>query len=97
MGYRFRLVQLIEGGVRGGAFCLKDGENSLGRELGDITFPTDGFISGRHAVLTVTQDRLMVKDVGSSNGTFLRLSAPAFVDNGDQFLIGRQLVRVELQ
>ena len=76
---------------------LKDGENALGRELGDITFPSDGFISGRHAVLTVAQDRLMVKDLGSSNGTFLRLTAPAFVDNGDQFLIGRQLVRVELQ
>jgi len=39
----------------------------------------------------------MVRDLGSSNGTFLRLTAPAFVDNGDQFLIGRQLVRVELQ
>ena len=97
MGFRFRLVQLLEGGIRAGAFPLKDGENMLGRELGDITFPSDGFISGRHAVLTVAQDRLMVKDLGSSNGTFLRLTAPAFVDNGDQFLIGRQLVRVELQ
>jgi hypothetical protein len=38
----------------------------------------------------------MVKDLGSSNGTFLRLTAPAFVENGDQFLIGRQLVRVEM-
>ncbi len=37
-----------------------------------------------------------MKDLGSSNGTFLRLAAPAFVDNGDQFLIGRQLVRVEM-
>ena len=45
----------------------------------------------------VAQDHLMIRDVGSSNGTFLRLSAPSFVDNGDQFLIGRQLVRVELQ
>ena len=96
MGYRFRVVQLLEGGVRGGAFPLKDGENQLGREMGDITFPTDGFVSGRHATLAVAQDRLMVKDLGSSNGTFLRLTAPAFVENGDQFLIGRQLVRVEM-
>jgi len=37
-----------------------------------------------------------VKDVGSSNGTFLRISAPTFVEHGDQFLVGRELLRVEL-
>jgi len=95
-GYRYRLVQLLEGGVRGQAWPLKDGDNLLGRESGDVTFPTDGFVSGRHAMLHVAADRVVVKDLGSSNGTFLRLGAPAFVDNGDQFLIGRQLVRVEL-
>lgn len=95
-GHRVRLIQLLEGGIRGGAFPLKDGENNIGREVGDITFPSDGFVSGRHAVINVTTDRIMLRDLGSSNGTFLRLSAPTFVDNGDQFLIGRQLVRVEL-
>jgi hypothetical protein len=95
-GFRFRLVQLMEGGLRGAAFPLKEGDNAIGRELGDITFPTDGFVSGRHAVLHVAPDRAVIRDLGSSNGTFLRLAAPAFVDNGDQFLIGRQLVRVEM-
>jgi pSer/pThr/pTyr-binding forkhead associated (FHA) protein len=96
-GYRLRLVQLLEGGMRGAAFPLKEGDNALGREIGDITFPTDGFVSGRHALLQVRQDRLMVRDLGSSNGTFMRLSGPSFVDNGDHFLIGRQLLRVEIQ
>lgn len=95
-GYRFRLVQLIEGGLRGGAWPLREGDNQVGRENGDITFPTDGFVSGRHATVHVAPERVLVKDLGSSNGTFLRLAAPAFVDNGDQFLIGRQLVRVEI-
>lgn len=96
-GYRLRLVQILEGGLRGAAFPLKEGDNHLGREQGDITFPTDGFVSGRHALLQVKQDRLRVKDVGSSNGTFIRLSGPVFVENGDHFLIGRQLLRVEIQ
>jgi hypothetical protein len=95
-GYRFRLVALLEGGVRGAAWPLRDGENHVGREAGDITFAGDGFVSGRHAQIQVGPDRIVVRDLGSSNGTFLRLAAPAFVDNGDQFLIGRQLVRVEL-
>ncbi len=96
-GYRFRLVQLLEGGIRGSAYPLKEGENLLGRELGDITFPTDGFVSGRHAQMQVAGDRLLLKDLGSSNGTFIKLSAPAFVEHQDQFLIGRELLRVELQ
>lgn len=96
-GYRFRLIQVLEGGIRGAAYPLKDGDNSLGREVGDIAFPNDGFVSGRHAVLRVTPDKVAVKDVGSSNGTFIRLGAPTFVENGDQFLVGRQLLRVEIQ
>jgi len=96
-GYKLRMVQILEGGLRGAAFPLREGDHPLGREVGAITFPADGFVSGRHAVLRVTGDRLTVRDVGSSNGTFIRLSAPAFVDNNDQFLIGRQLLRVEMQ
>jgi pSer/pThr/pTyr-binding forkhead associated (FHA) protein len=96
VGYRFRLIQILEGGTRGAAFVLKDGENLLGRESGDITFPTDGFVSGRHAVLQVRQHRLFVRDIGSSNGTFLRLSAPTALENGDHLLIGRELLRIEV-
>jgi pSer/pThr/pTyr-binding forkhead associated (FHA) protein len=96
-GYRFRLVQILEGGVRGAAFPLKEGENTLGRESGDVTFPSDGFVSGRHAIFRIQQNQIYLRDLGSSNGTFLRLGAPAFVDTGDQYLIGRQLLRVELE
>jgi hypothetical protein len=95
-GYRFRLTQILEGGARGEAFLLRDGENLLGRESGDVTFPTDGFVSGRHAILQVRQDRLFVRDLASSNGTFFRLLAPTALDNGDHLLIGRELLRVEV-
>lgn len=96
-GYRLRIIQLLDGGQRGGAFPLREGDNLLGRETGDIVFPTDGFVSGRHAVLKARGERLVVRDVGSSNGTFLRLTNAVFVDSGDQFLVGRELLRIELQ
>jgi pSer/pThr/pTyr-binding forkhead associated (FHA) protein len=96
-GIRFRMVQILEGGLLAIAFPLKEGDNAVGREHGDVTFPTDGFVSGRHAVLHVRNDRLTVRDLGSSNGTFLRLSGPAYVDDGDQFLVGRQLIRVDVK
>jgi pSer/pThr/pTyr-binding forkhead associated (FHA) protein len=95
-GCKVRLVQMLEGGRRGDAYPLKDGDNALGREVGDVTFPGDGFVSGRHAVLTVAADKVKVKDLGSSNGTFIRLDAPTPLTNGDQLLIGRQLLKMEI-
>ncbi len=95
-GARLRVLQLLEGGLRGNAFPLREGENLLGRELGELCFPQDGFVSGRHALLTARGDRLTVRDLGSSNGTFVRLPAPSRLDHGDQILVGRHLVRVEI-
>jgi hypothetical protein len=94
--YRARLIQLLEGGRRGDAFPLHEGENLVGRESGDIAFPGDGFVSGRHAIVTVRSDRVTIKDVGSSNGTFIRLGQPTALESNDQLLIGRQLLRVEI-
>ncbi len=94
--YRFKLVQMLEGGLRGSSWVLKEGDNYLGRASGDITFPTDAFVSSRHACLRVQGKRLVVQDVGSSNGTFVRLVAPTFVEDGDHFLIGRELFRVQI-
>lgn len=96
-GARVRAIQLLEGGTRGAAFPLREGENQLGREVGDLTFPTDGFVSGRHAVVEVRNDRVAIRDLNSSNGTFVRLAAPAYVDDGDQFLVGRELIRVDVR
>lgn len=96
-GCRVRFVQLLEGGRRGDGFPLHEGDNLLGRDAGDLSFPGDGFVSGRHAVLTVTGNRVLVRDVGSSNGTFRRLPVPASLENGDQLLIGRHLLKLELR
>jgi pSer/pThr/pTyr-binding forkhead associated (FHA) protein len=81
----------------GAAWLLRPGSYSLGRDQGDIIFPQDGFISGRHAILEVQDGRATIRDVGSSNGTFIRLTGPVAVENGDQFLVGRELVRVEVR
>jgi pSer/pThr/pTyr-binding forkhead associated (FHA) protein len=94
--YRFKLVQMLEGGLRGSAWLLKDGDNYLGRNAGEVTFPSDAFVSSRHACLRVQGKRLVARDLGSSNGTFVRLVAPTLVEDGDHFLIGRELFRVQI-
>jgi pSer/pThr/pTyr-binding forkhead associated (FHA) protein len=89
-------VQLLEGGLRGSAFPLKEGDNLLGRENGDIIFPGDGFISSRHALLQTRSHTVILKDLGSSNGTFVRIDARKRLEDGDQLLIGRHLLKFEL-
>ena len=64
------------------------------RERGDILFPEDGYVSGLHCQLAVNQGRLTVTDVGSSNGSYVRLHGPRAVRNGDFLLLGQQLFRV---
>jgi len=94
-GYRARLVQLLEGGGTGEVFPLRLGANAVGREVGDICFPSDRYVSARHARVDATVDGLVITDLGSSNGTFARTSGATRIAPGDHILIGMQLLRVE--
>ncbi|MEZ4405610.1 MAG: FHA domain-containing protein [Polyangiales bacterium] len=67
----------------------------LGRERGDILFPEDGYVSGLHCQLAVAGGRLTLTDVGSSNGSYVRLRAGRQLRNGDFLLLGQQLFRLQ--
>jgi pSer/pThr/pTyr-binding forkhead associated (FHA) protein len=94
-GARYRLVQLLDGGGVGEVFPLREGENVVGREAGDVTFPSDRYVSGRHARLTVRGEEVTLADAGSSNGTFVRIAGPVELAPGDQLLVGTELLRVD--
>jgi pSer/pThr/pTyr-binding forkhead associated (FHA) protein len=94
-GYRFRLSQLLEGGGLGEIFPLRDGENAIGREAGAVTFPSDPFVSARHARIDVAGGEVTLADTGSSNGTFVKIAGAADLARGDLLLVGGQLLRVE--
>jgi pSer/pThr/pTyr-binding forkhead associated (FHA) protein len=94
-GYRARLVQLLEGGGLGEVIPLRAGANGLGRESGEVSFPGDRYVSGRHARIDVGGTAVTLTDLGSSNGTFLRVKGPTEIAVGDQVLLGMQLLRIE--
>ena len=94
-GFRMRLAQLLEGGGLGEIFPLRAGENVIGREAGDVVFPADRYVSGRHARIDVAEGSVTLTDLGSSNGTFYKISGAVDLQPGDQLLLGRQLLRVE--
>ena len=94
-GYAARAVQLLEGGGDGDIYPLKAGDNLIGRGTGDVSFPSDGYVSSRHAMITVNDGALSVKDLGSANGTFVRISGSAPVSSGDLLLVGEQILRID--
>ena len=94
-GYAARVVQLLEGGGDGDVFPLRSGDNTVGRGTGDVSFPQDGYVSSKHATITVTEGQIAVKDLGSANGTFVRINGQAPVNAGDLLLVGEQILRVD--
>jgi pSer/pThr/pTyr-binding forkhead associated (FHA) protein len=96
-GYVGRLALVIGRDTTGNAFPIPERGVHLGRERGDILFSEDGYVSGLHCRIARAQDRnVYLTDVGSSNGTFIRLGAEQALKAGDILLMGQQLFRVDL-
>ena len=93
---RMRLIQLLRGGDIGLIHRVVGDTVTMGREGNDINFPDDPFISGRHAQVQWTESGLVLTDLGSKNGTFLRVSGEATLVHGDYVFMGQQLLRVEI-
>lgn len=91
---RLRLIQ--EGGGEGELYKLDAEETVIGRNTGDIRFPHDGYMSGKHARIIRRGEKFILVDESSRNGTFKRIDGEAELKAGDIILIGKQLFRFEL-
>lgn len=88
--------QNLRGGQIGWVHRTAGDVVTIGRENNDINFPDDPFISGRHAELKLAGDMLSVTDLGSRNGTFVRVHGERVLKHGDYVFLGQQLLRVEI-
>lgn len=93
-GYVGRIALVIGRDTTGNAFPIPETGIHLGRERGDVLFPEDGYVSGLHCRLSWEAGKLMLTDLGSSNGSFVRLREETDVKSGDVLLMGQQLFRV---
>jgi pSer/pThr/pTyr-binding forkhead associated (FHA) protein len=96
-GYLGRLALVIGRDTTGNAFVIPGTGVHCGRERGDILFSEDGYVSGLHCRISPNpKGQLELVDVGSSNGTFVRLTQEYRLTAGDILLMGQQLFRVDL-
>jgi pSer/pThr/pTyr-binding forkhead associated (FHA) protein len=95
-GYVARIALVIGRDASGNAYPIPETGLHLGRERGDVLFPEDGYVSGLHCRIAYQNGQLFLTDLGSSNGSFVRLQAEAEVQNGDILLMGQQLFRITM-
>jgi len=90
-----RLLQLGPTGVSHDVFHLGRDQVVIGREQADIVFSDDQFMSRRHATVSLRPGGGHLEDLGSSNGTFVRLRADHLLVQGDVLRMGNVLLRFE--
>ena len=91
-----RLRQLTSAGTSRDMFHLTRSDLVLGREQGDIVFSDDEFMSRRHALLQFRSGSVLLSDLGSSNGTFVRLTGQHPLAPGEMIRLGDELLRFEI-
>ncbi len=92
----FRVVQILEGGGKGMVVHSKESQLVIGREDSDMNFPSDPYISGNHLRVEARDDGVGLVDLGSKNGTYVKISGERELAHGDYLFLGRQLLRVEI-
>lgn len=95
-GHLGRLVHVLGRRSTGAAHVVSHRGLAIGRERGDLRFPDDPYVSGTHCRIGIEGGSVFVTDLGSSNGTYLRIADEATLDPGDVVLVGQQLLRVAL-
>jgi pSer/pThr/pTyr-binding forkhead associated (FHA) protein len=95
------LLNVLDDGSdeQGELIRLRSSKYVLGRAEGDIRIVHDDGISGRHAELSRRMEdgvvRWYLKDLDSTNGTFIRVEKAA-LKHDQQLMIGRRVYRFEI-
>jgi len=82
-------------GVYRNVFYISADETVIGREFGDLVFTADSFMSRRHAAIQrdPTAGTFSLRDLGSSNGTYLAIRGEVELREGDHLRVGQHLFR----
>ncbi|MGB1700524.1 MAG: FHA domain-containing protein, partial [Nannocystaceae bacterium] len=92
-----RLVLVGPQGVDSNVYDLREKSVLIGREDCHIAFSRDRFMSRRHAKIELRTSSggigVFLQDLGSANGTYLRVRNQITLSDGDMLRLGDQLLR----
>ncbi len=92
----FRVVQIFEGGAPGGCVVARGNTLQIGSAIGDLLFPEDPLVSPQHCVVEEQAGTVVLTDLGSRTGVFVRIRGEQELLHGDELLVGRTRLVVDL-
>lgn len=90
------LVSILKDGSDGRRYPIYGEVTDIGREEGQIILGDDPYLSPRHARLSQKNGQLLIRDLDSVNGVYVRIREPVDLSDGDMMLLGQQVLRFEV-
>jgi hypothetical protein len=91
----FRVVQLFEGGGTGYCAVARGNTLQVGSVVGDLLLGDDPLVDQQHCVVEEQAGTLVLTDLGSRTGLFVRIRGEWELHTGDEILVGRTRLRIE--
>jgi hypothetical protein len=85
----FRVVQIFAGGAPGACVVARGNTLQIGAAVGDFILCDDPLVDPQHCVIEDQAGTLVLTDLGSRNGVFVRVQGVQELINGDELVVGR--------
>ncbi len=92
----FRVLQVFEGGANGCCVVARGNTLQVGSAIGDLVFPDDPLVGEQHCLIEEQAGTVVLTDLGSRTGVFVRIRGEQELAHGDELLIGRTRLVVDL-
>jgi hypothetical protein len=95
----FRVTQILEGGAVGACRMARENLLQIGSALeyaNDLVLHDDPLVSPYHCVIEEQADEFVLTDLGARSGVFVRINGRQALAHGDELLVGRTRLLVDL-
>ncbi len=92
----FRVVQVFEGGGLGACVLARGTTLQIGSAFGDFVFPSDPLVTDQHCLIEEQAGTILLTDLGSRTGVFVRIKGEQELLQGDEVMVGRTRLAVEI-
>jgi pSer/pThr/pTyr-binding forkhead associated (FHA) protein len=93
----FRVIQILDGGVDGACVVARGNTLQIGADVGDLLFPDDKLVAEQHCLIEEHAGIVVLSDLGSRTGVFVRIRGVQEILQGDELLVGRTRLVVDLR
>ena len=92
----FRVTQMFEGGALGCCVVARGNTLQIGSAVGDLVFPDDPLVGEQHCLIEEQAGTVVLTDLQSRTGVFVRIRGEQELNHGDEMLVGRTRLVVDL-